>query len=639
MPFTLPLSLMRGPPRMADILLDSTCFSSADFENITDFDYDDSDSAENRKPYFFFNTTMAHIYSNPARLADLERASISNNILDSRFRYCHPTFPPPKFNTALCQPVRFAEYIEAEYPSVLYPCQTHLLTLGTTKEPVRKEINATVANTLLNNAPTSVATVDWIDKVFADEVLPVAFNKACLDEISECWDKNAHKFCSFPETTEDSVQDWLNHFAHALGIKHGLILKEPEEEPAVATPSQEEALSTSPEATPAAEELTPMDERQDDSQGDGQGDSQDNSQDDSEDDSEDGSEYATESGVDSDDSDAVIVTAAVEEGGVVVDYAEDRSFSALAHKHGPTGGYRLRKPDIVLLNRNVRQYLHTNQYRPRWQHVEAIVEVSYSASRQEMIRQILEKTALMFEAQAFRRFAIGLAFRGNSKEGIEYCFVYVDRSGTCISQWESIEGYGGARLAKIIFGLTYAMPEVLGFDPTMTIDRFTGNVLKIRVKDQEFTVVKHIYSPLILFGRGTHVFIVKDDKGSVYVLKDSWILVEHGLSEIDVLQTIQDCLESDKKKKKTKAYRAMCPQFIIGEDLDDSTKDRRGMLGNIPPDRKHRRVVTGPVGDSLTSYRSRAEFIKVMLDCAQCELGFSYRGKLLIGHLRAAILA
>ncbi|KJA18805.1 hypothetical protein HYPSUDRAFT_119793, partial [Hypholoma sublateritium FD-334 SS-4] len=151
----------------------------------------------------------------------------------------------------------------------------------------------------------------------------------------------------------------------------------------------------------------------------------------------------------------------------------------------------------------------------------------------------------------------------------------------------------------------------------MTIDRFTGNVLKIRVKDQEFNVVKHIYSPLILFGRGTHVFIVKDHQGSVYVLKDSWILVEHGLSEIDALQTIKDCLESDKKNKKTKAYRAMCPQFIIGEDLDDSTKDRRGMLANIPPDRKHRRVVTGPVGDSLTSYRSRAEFIKVMLDCAQ----------------------
>ena len=125
-----------------------------------------------------------------------------------------------------------------------------------------------------------------------------------------------------------------------------------------------------------------------------------------------------------------------------------------------------------------------------------------------MIRQLVEKTSLMFEAQPFRRFAIGLAVRGTHAKKLEFCFLLVDRSGVCETEWKRCTGYDGISFARIIFALSYAKPELLGIDTSMTMDLPSGNVTKIKVQDQEFHVVKHIHSSLVLFGRGTHVFLV-----------------------------------------------------------------------------------------------------------------------------------
>ncbi|KAF8157510.1 hypothetical protein BJ912DRAFT_859288 [Pholiota molesta] len=150
----------------------------------------------------------------------------------------------------------------------------------------------------------------------------------------------------------------------------------------------------------------------------------------------------------------------------------------------------------------------------------------------------------------------------------------------------------------------------------MAIDLLSGNVTKVKVQDREFDVVKHIYASLVLFGRGTHVFLVKDKDGQYHILKDAWLLVDHGISEITVLSDINSVLEADSSDD-AKAYRSMHARFIVGEELGDSTDARRGKLTPKPPSRVHRRVVTGPVGDPLTSFRSREEFIKVLLDCVK----------------------
>jgi hypothetical protein len=580
MPSVWPLSITRGPYQKADILLDTTCFSSADLDNLSNFDTDSDTDSDVDSHHLFFDLAnptgmpRKEIQNAETHAEVFRRKALSNSALDSQARYYHPTFPPPSFLSTLLQPDRFKEYIANEFPSITLNSQSPRTT---NQEPLRKEVNATMANSLLNTViPTSIATLDWIrSTVFPDEHLPVPFDDKCLDNVGECWDLSSQQFSHFPEATiEQTVQDWLNHLAHTLGVKHNLIQK-----------MQPEELMSAYE-----------DEKEVDGDGNHGGA---------------GIRDSPYVGVEEDTLDN-----GVEEAGFVVAKAQDRSFSMASYKHGPSGGYRLCKPDLILLNRNVRQFLKKHNLRPRWHHVEAILEVSSSASRESMVTQILEKTSLMFEAQPFRRFAVGLAIRGTFSKKLEFCFLLVDRSGVCITEWQLCSGYEGISLARIIFALSYAKPELLGIDTSMTMDLISGNVTKIKVQDQEFHVVKHIHSSLVLFGRGTHIFLVQGEDGRFHIVKDAWLLVNHGISEITVLSQINDILEKDSTED-AKTYRSMHPRFIVGEEIGDSTKARRGRLTHTSPDRVHRRVVTGPVGDPLCSFRSREEFVQVLLDCVK----------------------
>jgi hypothetical protein len=543
-----------GPPRNVDYLLDTTCFSTSDLDN-----FDNFVSQDQFLPSMSNLAKPTDIQNNGSVIEVLRRKALSDGVLNVQDRYNHPTFPPPTFLTTLIQQGRFKEYISNEFPYLNHPQVS-----ATNHEPLRKEVNATIANSLLNTIlpnTLQVGTAEWVSKaIFPDESLPVPFNDGCLDNVQECWDRSTQRFSNFPETTdEQAIQDWLNHLAHTLGVQHDLIKEK----------KPEEFLSTDDEDVSVDE-----------------------------------------------------VDSGMEKKGFVIAGAEDRSFSMVSHKRGPSGGYRLRKPDIILINRNLRHFLKDGNRRPRWHHVEAIVEVSVSASHLSMLQQILEKAALMFEAQPFRRFAIGLAIRGTVVNA-EFCFMLVDRAGVCQTSWAPISGYEAISFIRIVFGLSYASPKFLGIDTSMTVDLFSGNVSKIKVEDQEFNVIKHVYSSLILFGRGTHVFLVKDKDENFHILKDAWLLADHGISEIDILSSISNTLKNDPSPVAHK-YRSMHPRFIVGEEIGDSTNKRRGRLTNMPSERLHRRAVTGPVGDPLTSFRSREEFVKVLLDCVDCKSGIQY---------------
>ena len=104
----------------------------------------------------------------------------------------------------------------------------------------------------------------------------------------------------------------------------------------------------------------------------------------------------------------------------------------------------------------------------------------------------------------------------------------------------------------------------------MTMDLLSGDVTSIKVKGKAYHVVKHIHSSLVLFGCGTHVFIVEGDVG-LHILKDSWVLVGHGLCETDVLDKICTVLSKDSSEK-AKKFQSVYTRFIAGEDVGDSTR-------------------------------------------------------------------
>ncbi len=600
-----PISVLRGFPQKADSLLDTTCFSTIDFNDLDTESHSPFTNLDSENLDYI--TIMQSDIPVQSNMEAIQQFAAAQGSMRPNNRYLHPHLPPSTFLTTLTQPERFAEYIDNEYPSTVLKPLSFPLTSTLLQEPLRKDVNATAANTLLvdyvRNIPTDHST--WLRrKVFPDAGLPCPFDEDALDDLGQCWDGDAEKFSSFPERTiEKSVQDWLNHFAHCLGVQHNLI---------------EEALvpisnTRSRHLSPISEDQRYMDceESGNDTNRDDGGDSTAAMVD----------KVETKHGDSTADDEVVLDLGEPKRLGFVVADAEDRSFSMVSHNKGPSGAYRYRKPDLILLNRNVRHILRSGELRPRWHHVEAIVEVSASAKPASMERQIVEKAALMFETQPFRRFVLALAIRGTNAKSLSFCFFMIDRAGVCTSDWQSCMGYNCVALARIIFALSYAKPELLGVDTSMTIDMLTGNVTKIRVKNKEYEVVRHIYASIILFGRGTHVFLVRDETGKCQILKDAWLLTDHGLSEIVSLLAINETIQKDLSPQAV-AYRSSGahPQFKLGiEFKDDSTKVRRGYITNKPPTRIHRRLVTGPVGDPLTSFRSRRELVKVVIDCVKCK--------------------
>ncbi len=207
-----PFSFTRAP-RKADILLDSTCFSTADLVYSSDAD---SDNCDPHGRLFNFFPAMAN---NSGAKVPAEKLYACNNVLDNRARYMHPTLPTPSLFSTLFQPTRFIEYIKSlfPFPRLGRPDNTFSLTESTEiKETIYKDVNATAANTVLSlRIPSIIADSTWVkDFVFANAQLPKPFNEKLLGDIPDCWDKGEHVFVNFPNTTtEDSIQNWLNHLA------------------------------------------------------------------------------------------------------------------------------------------------------------------------------------------------------------------------------------------------------------------------------------------------------------------------------------------------------------------------------------------------------------------------------------------
>jgi hypothetical protein len=298
---------------------------------------------------------------------------------------------------------------------------------------------------------------------------------------------------------------------------------------------------------------------------------------------------------------------------IVVDGCEDRSFDHNTHNKGPSGGLNYRKPDLVLLNRDIRHSLSSTT-RLQWPLVQAIGEVSVTQSaKNRLIRQIMSNATNMFEAQPFRKFVLGLGFHGDGDK-LQFFVVLVDRAGVQYTDSHRIAGFNGLDFGRILFGLAYAHPEVIGVDTKMTIDRLSGKVTSIIVDNQAFDIIVQIHSSPILFGRGTRVFIVRDANGALHILKDSWILASHTTSEITHLKTIQQAIKDCDNAR----LQHLHPRIIAGEDLIDDTNTVRNASSQRPPIRIRRRIVTGPIGEPITSFRSRREFIQVMLDTVNC---------------------
>ncbi|KAF9471666.1 hypothetical protein BDN70DRAFT_775931, partial [Pholiota conissans] len=126
-----------------------------------------------------------------------------------------------------------------------------------------------------------------------------------------------------------------------------------------------------------------------------------------------------------------------------------------------------------------------------------------------------------------------------------------------------------------------------------------------------FEVVRCLHSTPQVSGRATRVWLVRR-KGRYYVLKDSWPLQMMPFSEIRHLLKINHTIMNDEEMRDS--LKHTYPTLIVGQELGDSTDIRRVEVPHKPHPRIHRRIVTKPIGDPLTSFRSKFELCSVLCD-------------------------
>lgn len=293
----------------------------------------------------------------------------------------------------------------------------------------------------------------------------------------------------------------------------------------------------------------------------------------------------------------------------------DRSFDCEGSDKPLDKGLLKRKPDIVVIDRRFRDHVDKS-VRMGWPLVQALIEISSDPRRSytATVKNYLQKAANVFEAQLHRRYILGFVLLGKAPD-ITFYFIYVDRVGAIITQPVLLVDFNSFNFARVIFALTFGNDSLLGMDIFVTFDRFTGKPQSVTVGGQNFRIITQIFVSPYLFSRGTRVYIVADDNGQFHILKDSWVLSDHTSSEIDNIKKISRMVETSPNLPPS--FRALCPRFVAGDDKIYCTDDPRNQLSSLCVGRTRRRIVTGPIGDPITSYSSRVELLQSFIDITQ----------------------
>lgn len=283
----------------------------------------------------------------------------------------------------------------------------------------------------------------------------------------------------------------------------------------------------------------------------------------------------------------------------------------------PQGSAILRKPDIVLLNLNDATKIISSQNTPyeektQWAMFFALGETTEEYRRpQRMLDTIDGKSYIIFTAQHDRRFVPALCFNG----GNNWSLTITDRQGQLFSGMMSLRGipYVG-RFLRILISLMFGEEKLVGLDPNMNRD-INHHISSISVGGISYSIRRNIYSLQSLLGRGTKVWIVTRD-GKNHVLKDAWVQASRVENENKHLKKIQDI----------PVLKGKVPTLVAGEDVlidgqPDNTLWYRVGLGQDEDHRVHRRVLTSNIGTSITTFTSKAEFIKAMIDIVQSTSG------------------
>ena len=238
-----------------------------------------------------------------------------------------------------------------------------------------------------------------------------------------------------------------------------------------------------------------------------------------------------------------------------------------------------------------------------WAFVKSLVEVHRKPDT------TAAKLYLTFLCQPHHRFIISLSFI-NTERG-QFSITVTDRAGRIRVNTMDLMGSSaenGLQLLSILAFLFFGSPKDIGLDPNFQINPVNGQVVAIKCGLRRFEVVKRVHALQSPFGRGTQVWIVSHE-GIKYILKDSWVRENRIYDEVAHLSKIKHY-----KELEDRVPTLICGGDVVINGTRDSTRRYRSAHSLAGPHLVHRCIVTSPVGEPITSCRSKKEFIGIMMN-------------------------
>jgi len=267
------------------------------------------------------------------------------------------------------------------------------------------------------------------------------------------------------------------------------------------------------------------------------------------------------------------------------------------------------KQDLVLLDR-IYILSQKNFADTEWAVVKAVAEVHQSnAQPTETTRSYLT-----FLCQPHRRFTIKLSFFNPKKS--KFSVTVIDRLGQIHLDQIDLMGScveNGLLLLSILAFLMFGSPEDVGLDPHFKINPLNGNTVEVECGNRRFQLLKRIHALPKVVGRGTQVWIVVHN-GIRYIMKDSWVREDN--NEVAHLSRMLN-----HKELNGRVPTLICGGDVVINGFKDSMQRYRYASSSCSH-RIHRRIVTSPIGESITSFKTKKEFIRVLINVIESKLNY-----------------
>ena len=221
-----------------------------------------------------------------------------------------------------------------------------------------------------------------------------------------------------------------------------------------------------------------------------------------------------------------------------------------------------------------------------WKTLASVCEVKYRSHSHldlDARLQIVDKAFFTLSSQLDRRYFIGLSLCGP-----ELCVLLFSRGGSAITAPIDIHADPLQFMyVLVIFSLGHL--SWLGYDDHILVA--PGDSLILKFADNAYKIIQPLFAASSIQGRGTRIFVIEDETGNQFILKDCWIH-EGWLTDIEVHQLLQDSRRDQPEEDQTLwAIFGPDDQYAIfkGSPLQSVSWDNKDLPG-IPICHKHEYV-------------------------------------------------